>query len=249
MSKIKGKLRVTRSYQKNSQGLELLRLALWVKGEEVAHVTTVSGGPGRQNFRLGKDSQPGSREPIPEGRYKLTGVYWAGGAGNFSASWGPGLGAVVIDIVNAPGNNTKRAELRIHQDENEDDAPGTSGCLGTQGETGPQDYGRMKKVLKWLDDYDVEDLEVDYNLGTIEKPEAEPKPRPVVKTEPEVHRVKISKPAGAAPIVYRDGVTQPAISARLDVHDNKLGLALNGVQLPAEQIVSVSIEVAYKAGK
>ena len=244
MIKTKGKLRVTRSFQKNSEGLELLRLALWVKGKEEDHVTVVSGGPGRQNFRLGKDSQPGSKEPIPEGRYKLTGVFWAGGKGNYSASWGPGLGAVVIDIENAPGNNTRRAELRIHQDDNEDEAPGTAGCLGTQGETGPQDYGRMKKVLKWLEDYDVEDLEVDYNLGSIEDPAEHSK----VASEPELHRVKLYAKPGKC-VAYRDGVPQEALSARLDFHSGKLGLAINGSQLPMDQIQTVSIEVAYVAGK
>ena len=92
----------------------------------------------------------------------------------------------------------------------------------------------------------MEDLEVDYGLGSVGKPIPA---RPVVASEPEVHRVKVSKPAGAAPVIYRDGLTQQAISARLDVHDGKLGLAINGAQLPTDQIISVSIEVAYKAGK
>ncbi|TXH11955.1 MAG: hypothetical protein E6R03_13845 [Hyphomicrobiaceae bacterium] len=245
----KYKLRLTRSFVKNGQGLELLRLALWKDGTETDHVTVVSGGPGRQNFRLGKDSQPGTREPIPEGRYKLTGTYWVNGEGRYTGSWGPGLGPVVIDIVNGAGNTTKRAELRIHQDENEDEAPGTSGCIGTQGEDSPADYRRLKKVIGWVDEFKITDLEVDYFLGTFPKVETDKHPEaPKVSAEPDLHRVKLYAKPGKC-VAYRDGVSQDALSARLDFHSGKLGLAINGSQLPMDQIQTVSIEVAYKAGK
>lgn len=226
-------VRVTRGTpgQTNAEGLEPLRMALWDGGKEVDHVTAYSGAPGAQNFRTLANERRGVLEPCPEGVYRdIGGLEWAGGVGNYQASWSSSLGPVVAQIYG------ERA-IMLHLDANRSYAPGSAGCLC------PIDLVGLKKVVAWWTEGKPEWVECDWGLGTIAKP------RPTVSSEPEVHRVKISKPAGAAPIVFRDGVTQPAISARLDVHDNKLGLALNGVQLPADQIVSVSIEVAYKAGK
>lgn len=166
------KIRVTRSHVQNKEGLELLRMALWVDGKEHDHVTVVSGQPGRQEFRLGKDSLPGSMEPIPEGYYKLGSLAWVGPSNDFTTVWNSGLGPVVVDIYNAPGNFTKRAELRIHADWNESYAPGTAGCLGVQGQTGDRDFARLKTVIGWMRDFHPQDLEVDYNLGTIVHPKA-----------------------------------------------------------------------------
>jgi hypothetical protein len=71
---------------------------------------------------------------------------------------------------------------------------------------------------------------------------------PRVSTEPTIHRVKLYAKPGKC-VAYRDGVSQDALAARLDYHSGKLGLAINGVQLPLDMIESVNIEVAYKAGK
>lgn len=161
------RVRVTKGGSIDSEGLIPLRMALWQKGKELDHVTVVSGQPNRQNFRIATESHPGSMEPIPEGHYKVSGPFWANGAGNFNDDWAPGLGPVVFDINNAPGNATLRAELRIHQDSNEEISPGTAGCLGVQGEKGERDFSKLKLIMKWFSDYKIVDLEIDYGLGSI----------------------------------------------------------------------------------
>jgi len=169
----KARLRLTRSGNVNSQGLELLRLALWAYdySKEIGHVTTVSGQPWAQHFRKAEDSQPGSFEPIPEGYYHVDpSPAWCGGIGDYQTYWAAGLGPVVIDIFNAPGNNTRRAELRIHQDANQSTSPGTAGCIGTQGENGDADFTRLKQIIQWFVLYKIEDLEVDWGLGSVKKP-------------------------------------------------------------------------------
>lgn len=226
-------VRVTRGTpgKVNSEGLEPLRMALWDKGKEVEHVLAYSGAPGAQAFRTLANERRGVLEPCPEGTYReIGGLEWAGGAGNYQAAWSSSLGPVVIQIYG------ERA-IMLHLDANRSYAPGSAGCLC------PVDLAGLKKVVSWWAERQPDWLECDWGLGTVAKP------RPTVSTEPTIHRVKVSKPAGAPPVVYRDGLTQQAITARLDVHHGKLGLAINGAQLPTDQIVSVSIEVAYKAGK
>ncbi len=169
----KARLRVTRSFQTNQQGLELLRLALWADdySKEIDHVTVISGQGWAQHFRKAAESEPGSFEPIPEGRYLVDPApAWCGGIGDYKTYWASGLGPVVIDIFNAPGNNTRRSELRIHQDANQSVAPGTAGCLGTQGVTADDDFTRLKKVIQWFVSYKITELEVDWGLGSVKKP-------------------------------------------------------------------------------
>lgn len=95
-------------------------------------------------------------------------------------------------------------------------------------------------MVAWWTEGRPEWVECDWGLGTIN--------RPKVAAEPELHRVKLYAKPGKC-VAYRDGVSQEALSARLDFHSGKLGLAINGSQLPLDQIVTVSIEVAYVAGK
>lgn len=178
-------LRLTRGQVQNSQGLELLRLALWKQDAgkpdvEVDHVTAVSGQPGRQNFLKAKDRWPGSMQPLGEAVYRLgdhdsqRGVNWASGVvGSYSGSFGPGLGPVWVAILpKAPDKFGIRSfDFGIHQDDNEDYSPGTSGCCGIQGETGPRDYGRLRRVVGWFLSFTVEELVVDWGLGTVPRPE------------------------------------------------------------------------------
>lgn len=162
-------LRLTRGQVQNAEGLDLLRLALWQGephkgGTELDHVTTVSGQPGRQFFRLGADSIPGSMEPIPQGEYALGAPDWAGAPGDWGVSWNDGLGPVVIDVDELTPGQTRRGDLRIHCDWNEDRAPGSAGCITVQGKTGPRDLDRMKRVLSWFATYQPKRLTVDWGL-------------------------------------------------------------------------------------
>ena len=162
------RLRLTKSGEKNSEGLYLLRLALWQGANEIDHVHTVSGQPYAQVFRKGADSMPGSFEPIPEGHYTVSALEWAGGVGNYSAEWNSGLGPVVAEIRNAKPGQTRRAELLIHADWNEATSPGTAGCVGIQGPAGQRDLTRLKQVVDWFRRLPVDaPLTVDWGLGTV----------------------------------------------------------------------------------
>lgn len=223
-------IRVTRGApgQVGPEGVEPLRMALWVDGKEDDHVLAYSGAPGAQNFRTLANERRGVLEPIPEGSYHEIGALeWAGGPGNYQTYWSSALGPVVAQIYG------ERA-IMMHLDANRSYSPGSAGCLC------PVDLVSLKKVVAWWTEGKPERVEVDWGLGTIS--------RPKVSSEPQTHRVKLYAKPGKC-VAYRDGVSQDALSARLDYHSGKLGLAINGSQLPLDQIVTVTIEVAYKAGK
>jgi lysozyme len=159
--------RITRSKVQNSEGLELLRFAVWKNGVEIDHVTVISGQPGKQNFRLAAVSQPGSMEPIPEGFWVLSGPFWCNGEGNYNDDWAPGLGPVVLDINPTNGTVTWRAELRVHQDSNETNSPGSAGCVTTQGPNGQRDFSRLNQILGWYKNLGLRQFETDWGLGSI----------------------------------------------------------------------------------
>ena len=167
-------IRLTKGQEINNEGLYLLRLAIW-QGDpknlhgpgtkEIEHTVAVSGAPGHQNFRLGKDSIPGSLEPIPQGDYFLGVPDWAGGFGNYQAEWEPGLGPVVVPISNTVAGQTLRDLLRIHADWNEERSPGTAGCIGLQIIiNGVRDLIRLKTVMSWMYQYHPSRLFVFWGL-------------------------------------------------------------------------------------
>jgi len=223
-------LRLTRGTpgQVGPEGVEPLRLALWNGSKELGHVLAYSGAPGAQNFRTLAQERRGVLEPIPEGIYREVGpLEWAGGAGNYKTYWSDSLGPVVAQLYG------ERA-IMLHLDANRSYAPGSAGCVC------PVDFAGLQTVVSWWAAGVPDRLEVDWGLGTVT--------RPTVAGEEQIHRVKLYAKPGKC-VAYRDGVSQDALAARLDYHGGKLGLAINGVQLPLDQIESVNIEVAYKAGK
>lgn len=175
-------LRLTPGQAQNAQGLILFRLALWVGTQELDKVNAVSGQPGRQNLLKAKDRWPGSMQPLGEGVYALgdpdavNRVNWASRVGQFSGTFGPGLGPVWIGIHPPEGNplGIRSFDFGIHQDDNQSVSPGTSGCVGIQGQKGDADYARLSQVVGWFQTYDVQKLVVDYGLGTVYKPGAKP---------------------------------------------------------------------------
>lgn len=206
----------------NSEGLEVLRMALWDRGREVNAIRAYSGAPGRQNFRTLAQERRGVLEPCPEGVYRQIGpLEWAGQPGDYSASWAPGLGPVVIEVYG------ERA-IMIHLDANRDYAPGSAGCLC------PVDLPGLQSVVAWWQAGRPEWVECDWGLGTVGKP----------GSAPELHRVKIFGRPGKS-TAYRDGSPQEKLAVRLE-HSSGLAVAINGVQLLAEQIESVSFDVAYR---
>ena len=155
-------LKLTRTYRKESNGLEDLNLVLMQGNQVVDKVTAVSGQPGKQYFRKAGDSISGSMEPLPEGKWSLGNVEWAGsGKGSYSGSWGEGLGPVWVSVN--PEMYTKRSDIGIHWDYNASYSPGTSGCIGITNK------GDLQKVVSWFDNSLTAPKEtiVDWGLGTV----------------------------------------------------------------------------------
>jgi len=222
-------LRLTRGTpgQVGPEGVEPLRLALWVDGKESDKVTAYSGAPGAQTFRTLVNERRGVLEPIPEGTYREVGpLEWAGGVGNYQAQWSSSLGPVVAQLYG------ERA-IMLHLDANRSYAPGSAGCVC------PIDLPGLKKVVSWWAEGVPEYLEVDWGLGTVA--------RPTVAGDT-IHRAKIYAKPGSC-VAYRDGVSQTALTARVDYQSGKLSLAINGMVLPLDHVESVSLEVAYRAKK
>ena len=144
-------------------GLITFRLALWVGDTERAHWPVNSGARGAQVLRAYHDpqSRPGSLEPIPEAEYGVGVVEWAGGAGNWAASWGPGLGPVWISIFDPGGS---RGEFGFHLDSNRATSPGSAGCIvfSTQ--------GRLESFLAAFREFGPQRLVVDYKLSSAGLP-------------------------------------------------------------------------------
>jgi len=153
-------LRLTRTKEMDSRGLELLRLQ-YIKGGQVAGVlTVVSGVPGAQKFRTGATSRSGSLEPLPEGRYGIEDIAWAGGRENYQASWGVGLGPASVPLRYLEPGTTQRSAIEIHFDANAGSSPGTAGCVGLRS------ISDLRTLIGWLRDTDPRDLYVDWALGS-----------------------------------------------------------------------------------
>jgi GH24 family phage-related lysozyme (muramidase) len=156
-------LRLTRAGRRDGRGLEVLTLAL-VRPGVTSTLSVTSGAPGAQAFRTGAASRSGSLEPLPEGRYGLGPVEWANGVGNYSASWGPGLGAVWVAINYQTPGTTARSALGFHLDSNIKTAPGSAGCVVFPS------TDDLRKFVGWMNESKPQHLFVDWGLGTCPKP-------------------------------------------------------------------------------
>jgi GH24 family phage-related lysozyme (muramidase) len=157
-------LQLTKTGRRNSNGLELLNLAYVVGGKAVRTLQVVSGAPGHQAFRKGVDSRSGSMEPLPEGRWGVSDIAWAGGRDNYSANWGPGLGPASVPLRFLGPGSTERSAIEMHFDANHGTSPGTAGCVGFQS------IADLQVFIGWLRKTDPRDLFVDWGLGTCPKP-------------------------------------------------------------------------------
>lgn len=220
-------VRVTRAQpgKLDGTGLEPLRMALWDDGREVDHFEAISGAPGRQIFRTLANEVCQAFEPIPEGRYtRVGGLEWKGGPDNYNAVWSPALGPVVIEIY---GERSIMAHI-------DGGAIGSAGCLC------PRTMASLRKMVAWWKAGKPEWVECDWGLGTIGKPEfAAPGKAAWTKFYANGGRLQ----------AFRNGEPQAAMALRMDYHSNRLGLAINGSQIPPEHIESVRIEIAVKGGQ
>lgn len=160
MVRLPNHMTLVRTGQVDPRGLELLRLEFVVNSIPMAHLLVVSGSPGRQNFRRGRDSRAQSMEPLPEGRWGVEDIEWASGRDNYSGSWGPGLGPVWVPLnYQAPGK-TDRSAIGIHYDENHGVAPGSAGCVVLRS------IADVKRLVSLLRQHDPHVLFVNWGLGT-----------------------------------------------------------------------------------
>ena len=159
-------LRLTRAGRKDGRGLELLNLQYVKAGAVVGELLAVSGSPRAQVFRKGVDSKAGSLEPLPEGRWGISDIAWAGGKDNYAASWGVGLGPASIPLRYLEPGTTQRSAIEIHYDANAGSSPGTAGCVGMRS------IGDLQTLIGWLRDTDPRDLFCDWGLGSCPTPKA-----------------------------------------------------------------------------
>ena len=157
-------LKLTRTGKVDGRGLEALLLERFKNGIPMATMRVVSGAPGRQQFRKGIDSRSGSMEPIPEGQWGISPIAWAGGADNFAASWGPGLGPASVPLTYKGPGTTWRSAIEAHFDANHGSSPGTAGCIGFNS------MDDLKTFLYWIRADRPKNLYVDWGLGTCPRP-------------------------------------------------------------------------------
>lgn len=143
-----------------ADGLVTFRLGLWRDAKELQSWAVNSGARGAQVLRTYEDpqSRPGNLEPIPEEIYGLGQVEWSAGSGNWSASWGAGLGPVWISILDPGGS---RGEFGFHLDANREQSPGSAGCIVFANRAG------LESFLAAFSQHKPQRLVVDYGRGTV----------------------------------------------------------------------------------
>ena len=154
----KSQLRLTRTDTTDNRGLVVLRLDLMEKGKATSTMYVVSGAPGAQSFRLGRDSRAGSLEPLPQGRWRISSIAWAAGKDNYSGNFGPGLGPASVALSYLGPGTTQRSAIEIHYDANHGSSPGTAGCVGLNS------IADLRTLVGWLRRVDPEVLVVDWGI-------------------------------------------------------------------------------------
>lgn len=161
----KNYLLLTKTATKFPNGLFKLKLEYIKDGQSKDFMFVNSGQPKRQFFRKGKDSVRGSYEPLPEGKWQIGDILWAGGKDVYNgAMWQEGIGPAKIRLDYVPKSGTSRDLILFHMDWNASTRPGTAGCVGIAS------ISDFKRLVDWLRDTDPRDLYVDWGLGSIKLP-------------------------------------------------------------------------------
>jgi hypothetical protein len=150
-------LKLTRTHQRNVDGLEWLDLALMNGAIAVDKVQVYSGQAYAQEFLNPAADFSGSMRPIPEGVYQIGEMEYAPG------TWGDGLGAryAALDVLSQYRANNRGA-IGLHLDANKAYSPGSAGCVTTPTEA------VLDRVVAWLAQNSQPDrLVVDYELGFL----------------------------------------------------------------------------------
>lgn len=235
---------------KDVHGLIAFRFALWVGGKEVDHLATVSGQAYNQMLMTCGQRVSGCGAPMGEGVYALGDpdatrrINWASGrVGDYSASFKAGLGPIWTGVHSTKDYPCSTTDFGIHFDWNAD--AGMPGTLGCQGLPCPgQSLAAGQRYVKWQTEYDVAFMVVDYGFGTVPRPATAGKPI----APPILSYTKIFANGGKVS-AFRGGQPATAMLVRVDFHGGKIGVAVNGIQLPPDQIDSIQFVMATKAGK
>lgn len=155
--------RLIRTHAKTYKELELCKLQFVdPKLGIVESLDVVSGLPGAQRFLLWSDpdSFVGSHQPIPQGRYYIGDIDWAGGKDNYDKSHTePGIGPVWVPLIKQQPDD--RDAFGFHADWNwitERTSPGSAGCVC------PATKPDLKELVRLLRQYDPRLLVVDWGL-------------------------------------------------------------------------------------
>lgn len=161
-------LKLTKTNRKDAFGCFILNLDYFKDGQFKDRLEVCCGQAKRQAFRSGVESQAGSQEPLPEGKWFIHDILWAGGKDNYNGAVfsiaGNGIGPVTVKLDYKGPGTTRRSAIEIHIDWNRRTSPGTVGCIGIYSIA---DY---KRFVSWLRETDPRDLYVDWGLGTCPKP-------------------------------------------------------------------------------
>lgn len=164
--------RLSRKGKTNANGLEELLLQfISPQGNQLAALTVVSGAPSKQRFRLLEDGVPGSLEPIPQSRYFIADIDWAGAKDDYKKAHPhktDGIGPVFVPLIrNVPIKDRERNgkggrdAFGFHVDWNfvkSGVSPGSAGCVC------PTSIDDLKELVRLLRLYDPRDLFVDWGL-------------------------------------------------------------------------------------
>ncbi|MCC3492387.1 MAG: glycoside hydrolase family protein [Microcoleus sp. PH2017_25_DOB_D_A] len=155
--------RLTRTHQVNSDGLEWLSLEFISSQQNVLDSLLVVSGISstQQEFNLPEDSDAGSLEPIPQGRYVIGDIDWAGGKNNYDVAHfhqNDGIGPVFVPLIKHFTQIDDRDAFGFHVDWNQNHSPGSAGCVC------PTTIKDLKELVRLLRLYDPRDLFVDWGL-------------------------------------------------------------------------------------
>jgi N-acetylmuramoyl-L-alanine amidase/uncharacterized protein YraI len=155
-------LHLVRTNGSDEYGCKLLTLSIH-EGDvsnSIETIKVVSGVPSRQDFETGgSHNVPNSLKPLPQGDYSVQPLIdWAGGKGNYNASFGPGLGPVWVPIT--PKFQTPRGDFGFHLDKNRTGSPGSAGCIVFTTDSD------LRRFVAWFDDPEIapKSLTVDWGL-------------------------------------------------------------------------------------
>ncbi len=149
-------LNLVRTDKSDDYGCQWLTLSIHNgDANPIESINVVSGIPSKQIFEQGSlDNEPGCCYPLPQGDYSVQSrIDWAGGKGNYDASFGPALGPVWVPIN--PLFKTRRGDFGFHLDENRIKSsdgivsPGSAGCIVFTTEAD------LQRFVCWFDDPDT----------------------------------------------------------------------------------------------